>query len=214
MLRAGDQIDADVVWHFRVVAAIERRMDERGRAAAAPVFTGRVGVENLRALVRSEFHQYPIRLAGHRIVLVKIEIGKQRRHEKAETVRPRKARIEVAAARGACDVRDHAIESATVLFVGVEALIEKFPQEAAVLRGTEGISVTCCDRTALLMLHRRCHVAQRRKSDASNDRALRLVAQLIKMTWLVAALEIGRGAPRKPSRTVSVFAALRGSSGG
>src|SRR5262249_16224180 len=72
-------------------------------------------------------------------------------------------------------------------------LIKKFPQEAAVLRGTEGISVTCCDRTALLMLHRRCHVAQRRKSDASNDGAVRLVAQLIKMTWLVAALEIERG---------------------
>src|SRR5262249_8300787 len=193
MLRAGDQIDAHIVWHFRVVDAIKRRVDERGRAAAAPVFAGRIGIENLRALVRSEFHQYPIRLAGHRIVLVKIEIGEQRRHEKAETVRPRKARIEVAAARGACDVRDHAIESATVLFGGVETLIKNFPKEAAVLRGTEGISVRCCDRTALLMLPRRCHVAQRRKSDASNDGAVRLVAQLIKMTWLVAALEIERG---------------------
>src|SRR5215468_10306380 len=151
MLRAGDQIDADVVWHFRVVAAIERRMDERGRAAAAPVFTGRVGVENLRALVRSEFHQYPIRLAGHRIVLVKIEIGKQRRHEKAETVRPRKARIEVATARGACDVGDRTVERATILFVGVEALVEKLPQEATVLRGTEGISITRRDRPALLV---------------------------------------------------------------
>src|SRR5262245_30482180 len=98
MLRAGDQIDAHIVWRVRVVDAIKRRVDERGRAAAAPVFAGRIGIENLRALVRSEFHQYPIRLAGHRIVLVKIEIGEQRRHEKAETVRPRKARIEVAAA--------------------------------------------------------------------------------------------------------------------
>src|SRR5205807_6149567 len=105
----------------------------------------------------------------------------------------RKARIEIAAARGACDVRDHAIEGPAILFVGVEAFVEKLPQQATVLRGAEGISVTCRNRPALLVLHRRCHVAQRRKSEASNDGALRLVTQLIKMAWLVAALEIERG---------------------
>src|SRR2546430_9383043 len=52
------------------------------------------------------------------------------------------ARIEIAAARGACDVRDHAIEGPAILFVGVEAFVEKLPQQATVLRGAEGISVT------------------------------------------------------------------------
>src|SRR5262249_32998828 len=151
------------------------------------------GIENLRALVRSEFHQDPISLAGHRIVLIEIEIGKQRRHKESETIRPRKTRIEVAAARGARDVRDHAIEGATILFVGVEALVKKLPQEAPVLRATEGVGVPGRDRPALLVLHRRCHVAQRRKSEASNDGALGLVAQLIEMAGLVAALEIERG---------------------
>src|SRR5262249_10022011 len=192
MLRAGDEIDADVVRHFRVVA-IERRVDERRSASTAPIFAGRIGIEDLRPLVRSEFHQYPVSLAAHRIVLIEIEVGKQRRHEKAETIRPRKARIEVGAARGACDVRDHAIESAAILFVGVEALVEKFAQEAAVLRGTKSINVTRCDRTALSVFDRGCHVAQRRKSEARNDGALGLVAQLIEMAWLVAALEIERG---------------------
>jgi len=38
MLRAGDEIDANVVRYFRVIAAIERGVDERGGAATAPVF--------------------------------------------------------------------------------------------------------------------------------------------------------------------------------
>src|SRR5262249_61267110 len=71
-----------------------------------------------------------------------------------------KRRLSAAVARGAGDVRGRAIEGAPGFLVGVEALIEKSPQEAAVLRGTEGITVTCGDRTALLILHRRCHVAQ------------------------------------------------------
>src|SRR4029077_15372548 len=99
----------------------------------------------------------------------------------------------IAAARRACNMRDHAIEGAAILFVGVETLVEKFPQEAAVLRWTEGINVTRRDRTASLVLDRGSHVAQRRKSQARNDGALGLVTQLIKMAWLVAALEIEPG---------------------
>ena len=90
-------------------------------------------------------------------------------------------------------MRDHAIEDATILFVGVETLVEKLPQEAAVLRGTEGISITCRNWPGLLVLHRRCHVAQRCERQTRNDGALRLIAQLIEMAWLVAALEIERG---------------------
>ena len=90
-------------------------------------------------------------------------------------------------------MRDHAIEQATILFVGVEALVEKLPQEATVLRGAEGISITRPDRPPLLVLHRRCQVAQCRKSEASNDGALRLIAQLIEMAGLVAAFEVERG---------------------
>ena len=133
---------------------------------------------------------------------------------------------------------DHAVEGAPVLLVGVETLVEEFAQEAAVLRGAEGISVARRDRPGLLMLHGRRHVAQRRKAEPGNHGALGLVAQLIDMAGLIAALEIERGdvghhlpvldaaelplrragsvrgAPRKPSRTVSVLAALAGSTGG
>src|SRR5262249_15696433 len=95
-----------------------------------------------------------------------------------------------AAGPGASDMGDHAIEGAAIRFVGVEALVEKLPQEAPVLRGTEGISITRRDRPAWLVLHRQCHVAQCRKSEARNDGALRLVAQLVEMPRLVAILEI------------------------
>src|SRR5258705_459336 len=78
-------------------------------------------------------------------------------------------------------------------FVGVEPWEEKWPEQAPVLGGTEGISLRCRNRPALLVFHRRCHVAQCRKSQARNDGALGLVTQLIKMAWLVAALEIERG---------------------
>src|SRR6266436_3322199 len=86
-------------------------------AAAAPVFAGRIGVEDLRTLLRREVHQQPVGLAGHRIVLVQIEIGKQRGHEETEAIGSGETRVEISATCRARDIGNHAVEGAPVPFV-------------------------------------------------------------------------------------------------
>jgi hypothetical protein len=104
MLRAGEQIDADIVGHFRICEAVKGGMGKGCGATAAPVLAGRVRVKNLWTLVRRELHQNPISLARHRIELIEIEIRKQRCDEEAEPVWPRKARVKVGTAGRARDI--------------------------------------------------------------------------------------------------------------
>ena len=179
MLRAGKQIDADIVRQHGILLAVERRMGEGRGAAAAPVFAGGVGVEDFRTRRFGQLGQQPIGLAGHRIALRQIEEREQRRLEESKAVGSGEARVEIVAPRRSGDMGDDAVERRPALRVGVEALVEKLAQEPPVLRGAECQGVAHRRQRDGLMLQRRRQIAQSRKPEACDRRVLRLVAQLV-----------------------------------
>ena len=71
MLRAGEEVDAHVVGQRQVPRAVRRGVDERGRAAAAPVLDAGVRVEDLRLVIaRARVVERAFLDAGHRIALL------------------------------------------------------------------------------------------------------------------------------------------------
>ena len=138
MLQAGEVIDADVFGERSVVFAVGAGVNERG--GAAPIFVRSVGEKNPgHDFVGDGAVEQARRLSGDRICLGLIGEGKDVGGEKDGRGRLRVARrlgetvVEAAAARSG-DVGENAVERDPSLFVGIETLIEKVAQEAAVLR--------------------------------------------------------------------------------
>ena len=193
MLSAGKQIDADVFRLGCVGIAVERGVSERCGSAATPIFDRRIGVKNLRLLLGRQLHKDAVGPAGKRIVLVAIEIRKQRGCEIGEAIGPCEARIEVAAARGTGDLRHHRIEGSLIVLVGVKSFIQELPQEPSVLRWAECIGIARHDRACLLMFHGGSKIAQCGKANAGYDIARGVIAQLIEMPRRKTAFEIKGG---------------------
>ena len=85
-------------------------------------------------------------------------------------------------------MRHDGVEGAPVLLVGIEALVQKLPQQAAILRWTKRINVTRGDRDVLPILDRGSEVPQRGETDTGDDRPGGLIAQFVEMAGLKAPL--------------------------
>jgi hypothetical protein len=91
VLRTGNQIDPNVVGELHVFLAVRGRVNERSGSTAAPIFTRRVGVENLWTLIGRKMCLYAVSLSRDWVVLIEIKIRKERSHVEGEPVRPSEA---------------------------------------------------------------------------------------------------------------------------
>ena len=141
MLAGSQQVDPDVVHQRRVRGAVDRRVNQRGRAA--PVFVFRVRIEDLRQQIgRARVRQQTVGDAALRIALGQIGEGKDVGRIEEVQVRMAVARrlrepMVEAAAAGAGDVRDDAVEDLAIALVSVEAVIQVGAEESAALRDAE-----------------------------------------------------------------------------
>src|SRR5208337_2873021 len=237
MLQPGEMIDADVVGDHRVVFAVGVRVNESRHAA--PIFIRRVGEENPgHGFVGGGAIEQAATFPGDWIFLRLIGEGEDVGGKENGRVGLRVARrlsetVVEAAAASSGHVGENAVERDASVFVGIEPLIEKVPQKAAVLRYAFAIDALRWSQRVGSVLGVGSKIANGRESAAGHDGVGNNVNIFVDLAGLKAAVQMDkavaghefavdsmgklhwargmtvRGAPRE-SRTVSV---LRGSSG-